>query len=72
MPLPRFKYLGVLAPLLLAVVGTLARADSPAVVEPVENDAPLVLAARAHDVASVHSLLAARPRPPTMWRRRSC
>ncbi|MGC1459044.1 MAG: ankyrin repeat domain-containing protein [Steroidobacteraceae bacterium] len=38
-------------------------ADTPAVVEPVENHAPLVLAARSNDNAAVRDLLAAQPRP---------
>lgn len=65
MPLRRSKrhvLLGMLA-LALTLAGTLAHADSPTVVEPVENNAPLVLAARANDVATVAALLAVQPRP---------
>jgi ankyrin repeat protein len=57
-----FKPLGLLLALALALAGVLAHADSP-VVEPIENVAPLVVAARANDASAVRGLLAAQPRP---------
>ena len=49
--------------LALTLAGMLAHAATPAVIEPVENNAPLVLAARANDRAALQALLAAQPRP---------
>ncbi len=63
MPSQKSKHLGPLATLALLLGGTLVHATAPAVVEPVENNAPLVLAARANDAATVRTLLAAQPRP---------
>lgn len=63
MPSQKSKPLRLLAGLALALAGTLAHAAAPAVVEPVENDAPLVLAARASDATSLRALLAAQTRP---------
>jgi ankyrin repeat protein len=57
-----FKHPGLLPALALALAGLMAHADTP-VVEPVEKVAPLVVEARANDVATLQTLLAAQPRP---------
>jgi ankyrin repeat protein len=61
-PSQRFKHRGLLAALALTLAGMRAHADAPAV-EPVENPAPLVLAARADDSSALQTLLGAAPRP---------